>query len=142
VITLAYVWFRTAGGCSGATHLSDILPFLKFVRFQRPPRGPGGLAIRGVGGAPLPTTRGVGGPSARPRRDALSKGSDAPSNHRSLTSSAAGRVMPIDSLREFVKKRYNPELRFLNFEVRHVHHLLRSALIDISVFSTNLEYGR
>ncbi|KAG8683361.1 nuclear mRNA export, poly(A)+RNA binding protein, partial [Ceratobasidium sp. 395] len=83
---------------------------------SRAPRTAGGLAIRGVGGAPLPATRGVGGPSARPRRDALSKGSDAPGTHKPLTSSAAGRIMPIDSLRTFVNKRYNPELRFLNLE--------------------------
>ncbi|KAG9096030.1 nuclear mRNA export, poly(A)+RNA binding protein [Ceratobasidium sp. UAMH 11750] len=82
----------------------------------RVPRTAGGLAIRGVGGAPLPATRGVGGPAARPRRDALSKGSDAPGTHKPLTSSAAGRLMPIDSLRTFVNKRYNPELRFLNLE--------------------------
>lgn len=96
-----------------------MLLLLLLIHFclQRASKAAGGIAIRGVGGAPLPSTRGVGGPTARPRRDALSKGSDAPSANRTLKSSAPGRIMPIEMLREFVKNRYNPELRFLNLEV-------------------------
>ncbi|KAF8754182.1 Paf1 [Rhizoctonia solani] len=62
----------------------------------------------------------------RPRRDALSKGSDAPSSSRTLTGSAPGRIMPIELLREFIKKRYNPELRFLNLENMAEDELLKS----------------
>ncbi|QRV74948.1 mRNA export factor mex67 [Ceratobasidium sp. AG-Ba] len=91
---------------------------------SRPGRTVGGLAIRGAGGAPLTSTRGVGGPAARPRRDALSKGSDASGAHKPIGTSA-GRLMPIDSLRTFVNKRYNPELRFLNLESMAEDEILR-----------------
>ncbi|CAE6456485.1 unnamed protein product [Rhizoctonia solani] len=85
---------------------------------------PNGLAIRGIGGTAL-GTRGAGGPT-RPRRDALSKGSDAPSSSRTVGGSAPGRIMPIELLREFIKKRYNPEIRFLNLENMADDELLKS----------------
>ncbi|CAE6442313.1 unnamed protein product [Rhizoctonia solani] len=85
---------------------------------------PNGLAIRGIGGTSL-ATRGAGGPT-RPRRDALSKGSDAPSSSRTVTGSAPGRIMPIELLREFIKKRYNAEIRFLNLENMAEDELLKS----------------
>lgn len=102
--------------CSART-LVLLLLWLIYSCPQRAPKAAGGIAIRGVGGATLPSTRGVGGPTARPRRDALSKGSDAPSANRASKSSAPGRIMPIEMLREFVKNRYIPEQRFLNLEV-------------------------
>ncbi|CAE6470841.1 unnamed protein product, partial [Rhizoctonia solani] len=83
---------------------------------------PNGLAMRGIGGAAI---RGAGGPT-RPRRDALSKGSDAAGSSRTITNSAAGRIMPIELLREFIKKRYNPEIRFLNLESMAEDELLKS----------------
>ncbi|CAE6462120.1 unnamed protein product [Rhizoctonia solani] len=83
-----------------------------------------GLAMRGIGGTAL-GTRGAGGPT-RPRRDALSKGSDAPSSSRTATNSAQGRIMPIELLREFIKKRYNPEIKFLNLESMAEDELLKS----------------
>ncbi|CAE6480696.1 unnamed protein product [Rhizoctonia solani] len=98
-------------------------PAEKGTRTSTRPK-PNGIPIRGAGGASL-GTRGAGGPT-RPRRDALSKGSDAPSSSRTLTGSAPGRIMPIELLREFIKKRYNPELRFLNLENMAEDELLKS----------------
>ncbi|KDN50615.1 hypothetical protein RSAG8_01113, partial [Rhizoctonia solani AG-8 WAC10335] len=52
--------------------------------------------------------------------------SDAPSSSRNPTSSHQGRIMPIELLREFIKKRYNPEIRFLNLENMSEDELLKS----------------
>ncbi|KAB5595766.1 MRNA export factor mex67 [Ceratobasidium theobromae] len=93
---------------------------------DKPARGrpkPNGIAVRGVGSTAPPAR---GGPTARPRRDALSKGSDVPSANRPITGSAPGRIMPIELLREFIKQRYNPELRFLNLENMADDELLKS----------------